>query len=72
MSKYENRQEIANKLDYEGGIYEFVFGYGLDVYDLPQDDTELIRALQAVLDTKHLWAHLESLLPEPRDEDWDD
>ena len=65
MRKYENRQEFADKADYEGGLLEFVFGYGVDVEDLPEDDTELREALAEVLKVKPAIERLEALLPEP-------
>lgn len=50
MSRYETRQEVAEKIDYEGGIYDMLFGYGLAVDDLPEHDMLLKVALQAVID----------------------
>jgi hypothetical protein len=73
MSRYENRQELANKIDWEGGIHEMLFGYGLSRGDLPQDDDELLVAFEYV---EELLATLDgrierfaSLLPEPGGED---
>lgn len=37
MSSYESREELADKIDYEGGIYDMLFGYGLHRDDLPND-----------------------------------
>lgn len=60
MSRYESRQELANKSDYEGGILEMLFGYGLSVEDVPEDDQELRDAITACLTIKPALDHLES------------
>lgn len=46
MSRYETRQELAEKIDWEGGLEEFAFGYGVNLEDLPDDE---IRELFAKL-----------------------
>lgn len=69
MTRYASRQELANKADWEGGILDMLFGYGLSVDDVPEDDVELREAIAACLAAKPAIAHLESLLPEPGDED---
>lgn len=69
MSRYDSRQEIADKADYEGGLLEFIFGYGLEVDDLPEDDTVLRSALEAVLEMRPRIEALERLLPEPYQDD---
>jgi hypothetical protein len=48
MSSYVNRQELADKIDYEGGTYDMLFGYGLGADDLPQNDAELLSAFAAI------------------------
>ncbi len=68
-SRYESRQDLANKADYEGGILEMLFGYGLSVDDVPEDDQELRDAIAACLTIKPALDHLESLLPEPGDDE---
>lgn len=65
MSRYENRQDIADKADGEGGMLDFIFGYGLTLDDLPEGDEELRTAVAAVLAVGPAIDHLESLLPEP-------
>lgn len=67
--RYESRQELSSKADYEGGILDMLFGYGLSVDDVPEDDVELREAIAACLAAKPAIAHLESLLPEPDDEE---
>lgn len=70
MSRYESRQEIATKADYEGGVLELVFGYGLFPEDLPEGDDELRDALVALRNCEPIIDHFISLLPEPNyDED---
>jgi hypothetical protein len=48
MTPYENREEVRDKIDWEGGIWE-VLAYGLKSQDMP--DVELQEA----------WAKLEEL-----------
>lgn len=65
MPKYDSRQEVADKADYEGGPLELVFGYGLSVDDLPEADLELREALRDLLACKPAIDRFEDLLPEP-------
>jgi hypothetical protein len=65
VSRYENRQEIADKADWEGGLLDFIFGYGLEVADCPEGDDELREAVAEVLKLKPAIDRLEKLLPEP-------
>lgn len=65
MSYYRNRQDIANKADYEGGVLELVFGYGLFVEELPEDDIELREALEDLLKMRPVIERFNALLPEP-------
>lgn len=66
--KYENRQELADKIAWEGGIDEFLTGYGLNVEHLPANDPELKKAFLKL--NKSLIAYekdrdsFEALLPE--------
>lgn len=69
MTRYDTRQEIADKADYEGGVLDFVFGYGLSVDDLPEADLELREALRDLLACKPAIDRFEALLPEPGGED---
>lgn len=68
-SAYRSRQEVADKADYEGGVLDFVFGYGLSVDDLPEDDMELRDALAALLAMRPALDHFKDLLPEPGEDD---
>ena len=72
MSRYENRQELADKIDWEGGLYDMLFGYGLSRHDLPKDDAELLAAfddVQALIDdVSGKIGRFEALLPEPSGE----
>lgn len=47
MSPYLDRTEVANKVDWEGGL-DAVLEYGLRAEDLPEDDIELREAWQAM------------------------
>lgn len=40
---YDNREELAGKIDWEGGL-EDALDYGIKLDDLPEDDTELRTA----------------------------
>lgn len=69
MVRYEDREEVSQKADYEGGALDFITGYGLSVDDLSEDDGELREALEAFLNA---WSYAEvaldgfkDLLPEP-------
>lgn len=41
--RYEDRQAVAAKVDWEGG-FEAVLDYGLHADDMPEGDVELIEA----------------------------
>ena len=51
---YQSVAELANKIDWEGGVTEFILGYGFDVAALPPGSPENIKAaflrVQAVYD----------------------
>lgn len=64
MSRYADRQELAEKIVWEGGLLEFIFGYGVSLTDLPEGDHELRQAFAAVLAVEPAIVQLESLLPE--------
>lgn len=72
MSAYGNRQELADKADWEGGIEDMLFGYGLSVDDVPEDDTELREAIGEALKARMWIEKIRSLLPEPGYEDEDE
>lgn len=72
MSSYETRQELANKIDYEGGIEEMLH-YGLRDSDLPKDDIELRGSFDDMI---RAWEEFDmfarrftALLPEPGEDD---
>lgn len=69
MARYESRQEIADKADWEGGTLDLVFGYGLSVEDLPEDDQELRDALTELLALRPAIDRFNNLLPEPGEEE---
>jgi hypothetical protein len=41
---YMTREELADKVDWEGGVVDAINGYGLDVSVLPDDAPESIKA----------------------------
>ncbi len=46
QSRYQSRQALANKIDWEGGLEEFLFGYGCRPEDMPDQELEdLVREL---------------------------
>lgn len=45
---YKNRQELFDKMNWEGGL-EMFLDYGLSVDDLPFDDDELYGAVNDML-----------------------
>lgn len=45
MTRYADRQALADKVYWEGGIESFVFEYGIGPEDAPEGDTELQAAL---------------------------
>lgn len=75
MSRYEDRQELANKIDYEGGLFNMLIGYGLSEQDLPPGDEELLSVFKRLLPVAEMFEMLidefGALLPEPG-EDWDE
>lgn len=68
-SRYEDRQELASKIDYEGGLNSFL-EYGFDPHDCPEHDdnlyltaVELMKAWRAY----HKWAlAFNKMLPDPK------
>lgn len=65
MVRYPTRQDFANASDWEGGLLDFVFGYGVAPEDVPESDTELREAIEAVIACGPAIEHLRSLLPDP-------
>lgn len=70
MAQYQSYQELADKIDHEGGIYSMLFGYGLSIDEMP--DTELhyrmMRIGPLVKDLQIQVDHFMSLLPAPSGE----
>lgn len=53
MSKYESREELAGKVDWEGGVEEAIIGYGITSAELPEDTpSEVFDAWRRVEVTK--------------------
>jgi hypothetical protein len=60
VSKYQTRQEFAEHCDWEGGLLETVFGYGVDPASLP--DGELADAIRELLKVEPLIRRIEKML----------
>lgn len=72
MSKYTKNQ-LANKIDWEGGLYEFVNGYGLDIVDLPEDTpSEIVIAFRRIKEVEQYEHIIWDWLPEPGSDEWKD
>ena len=65
--RFESRDDLAAKIEWEGGILE-ALDYGIKIADMPEGDTELIEAwtkLQRSFETtRALVDALNELLPE--------
>lgn len=48
MTKYENWQEVADKLDWEGGLESFL-RYGFDLKDVPEYPANLYLTTSVLL-----------------------
>lgn len=69
MSKYESRQELADKIDYEGGLESFLH-YGFDsTRDVPEGDDELEDLATTMMirwrEYQGAAGYFEAALPEP-------
>jgi hypothetical protein len=69
--RYEDRQELSTKIDYEGGIFD-ALQYGITSADMPEGDTDLTAAWN-ILDVAWVQARaaaaaVEKLLPPPAGE----
>ena len=52
---YESKEDLISKVDYEGGLVESIFGYGVSSDELPKDTPPSIR---------YSWAKLEAMQEE--------
>lgn len=59
---YANRAELFDKTEWEGGLAEFIFGYGVGLEELPEGDTELREAFAEVLKAVPAFNRLEEML----------
>ena len=50
MSKY-TMQDLAAKVDWEGGVAESIFGYGISAKDVPEEIREDWALVEAVKST---------------------
>ena len=68
MSSYESRQELANKIDHEGGLEDFLH-YGFDTADVPEGDDELEDLANTMMtrwrEYREAAGYFENALPEP-------
>jgi hypothetical protein len=67
MSKFEDRQAVASKIGWEGGIWE-ALEYGIKTEDMPEGDTELAEKWEALrtafASAEAAWNAVSALLPE--------
>lgn len=63
------REEIAAKVEWEGGVYETICGYGMDSSVLPEDAPpnvrtcwEMVKAADAAVEVIENW-----LYPDPEE-----
>lgn len=72
MSKYVSSSDLKQKADWEGGILELIFGYGLSAKDLPDDLPGDIRTAFYILISAGTWVDLinEYFEGTPNMEDW--
>jgi hypothetical protein len=70
VSRYNSSHDMAAKMDSEGGLSEFIFGYGLNPEDIPDDMPEVMRdKLHALRNLSHAYDSLQSWLYERMDDD---
>lgn len=80
MGRYNSARELAQKMDYEGGLTGMVFGYGLRKEDIPDDVPPEIRLrLHKLINMEPLVNKVEAYFneqaeaaPRPGDYDYDD
>lgn len=75
MADYDNRQQLANHADDEGGLHGLL-RRGTRTNDLPEDDGELKTAWQVMQDAYLVFDaardRVAELLPEPCEINYDD
>ncbi len=48
-SRYKSKEDLEAKIDWEGGLTEVIFDYGIHATELPVDTpAEVVRAWEAV------------------------
>lgn len=80
MGRYNSAREIAFKMDSEGGLAEFFFGYGFTEDDIPEDiDGEMFEKILKFLNQDELYEEIQSYFydrmedePVPGDFDYTD
>lgn len=51
--QYMTKQDLADKIDWEGGLCAFVNGYGLNIDELPPDTPDdIIAAFVEIINTR--------------------
>lgn len=59
--KYANMEDFAGKMDWEGGLFDFVIGYGVSKDDLPDDMPDDVRAeVEALIDKRFVLQDLQA------------
>ena len=66
MRIYSDRQDLIDRIEWEGGIEDFFLHYGVKLEHLPPEDTELQDAVEKALIAMEPFVealdHLENLL----------
>ena len=73
MTRYESPEELAGKVDWEGGLTEAILGYGIKSEDLPVGTPpEIVDAWKRVEAVGPDVDKIQSWLPEPGTDDEED
>lgn len=61
MGNYNSAREVAYKMDSEGGLAEFFFGYGFSDFDIPGDvPEEMKHKIISFLGQAEVYAEIQS------------
>lgn len=77
MGSYNSAREIAQKMSSEGGLAEFLFGYGFSEEDITEDISPVIQSkLLKLMDMAEIYEEIASYFynraeDEPVPGDWD-
>lgn len=64
--KYESPEHLATKIEWEGGLYDFVNSYGLSIDELPEGTPDhIIAAFVQIKDAQNAENTIWDWLPNP-------